>query len=310
LQELKHLTPTLQEQVLSLIKAAQDFDNTPAIAEHVLLHLRHGGDKADSHLVIQKDNQVIGYAHLDKTDQVAGPSVELVIHPDHRGSGIGSDLLKAAIEVCGNKIRLWSHGDLPQARALAEANNFIKVRTVIQMSKELSEVSPINCNYQIRSFLPGLDNKAWLTLNNLAFANHPEQGNWSEADLSIRLNEDWCDEKGFFVAQDKDQLIGFTWTKIHGGHSHSHVAGEDHHDHAPIGEIYVTAVSDKYAGKGIGKALTITGLNYLKYQGLSSAMLYVDEDNQIAVNLYKSLGFLESGKDVVYKLKSLVINLH
>jgi len=304
LQELKHLTPALQEQVLSLIKAAQDFDNTPAIAEHVLLHLRHGGDKADSHLVLQKDNQVIGYAHLDKTDQVAGPSVELVIHPKHRGIGIGSEFLKSAIEVCGNKIRLWSHGDLPQARALAQANNFIKVRTVIQMSKELSEVSPINCEYQIRSILPELDNNAWLTLNNLAFANHPEQGNWSEADLSIRLNEDWFDEKGFFVAQDKDQLIGFCWTKIHGGHSHSHLAGEDHHDHAPIGEVYVTAVSNKYAGKGIGKALTITGLNYLKYQGLNSAMLYVDEDNKIAVNLYKSLGFLESGKDVMYKLKS------
>ena len=304
MQELKHLTPALQEQVLSLIKAAQDSDNTPAIAEHVLLHLRHGGDKADSHLVVQKDNQVIGYAHLDKTDQVAGPSVELVIHPEHRGSGIGSELLKSAIEVCGNKIRLWSHGDLPQARALAQANNFTKVRTVIQMSKDLTEVSPVNCDYQIRSFLPDLDNQAWLTLNNQTFANHPEQGNWSEADLSIRLNEDWFDEKGFFVAQDKDQLIGFCWTKIHGGHSHSHLAGEDHHDHAPIGEIYVTAVSNKYAGKGIGKALTITGLNYLKYQGLNSAMLYVDEDNQVAFNLYKSLGFLESGKDVMYKLKS------
>jgi mycothiol synthase len=304
LQELKQLTPALQEQVLSLIKSAQDFDNSPAIAEHVLLHLRHGGDKADSHLVVQKDNQVIGYAHLDKTDQVAGPSVELVIHPEHRGSGIGSDLLKSAIEVCGNKIRLWSHGDLPGARALAQSNNFIKVRTVIQMSKDLTEVSPIKSDYQIRSFLPDLDNKAWLGLNNQAFTNHPEQGNWSEADLLIRLNEDWFDEKGFFVAQDKEELIGFCWTKIHGGHSHSHSSGDNHHDHAPIGEIYVTAVSDKYDGKGIGKALTITGLNYLKYQGLNSAMLYVDEDNKAAFNLYKSLGFVESGKDVMYKLKS------
>ena len=302
MQELKQLTPDLQEQVLSLIITAQNFDNTPAIAEHVLLHLRHGGDKADSHLVIQKDKQVIGYAHLDKTDHVAGPSVELVIHPEHRGSGIGSDLLKSAIEACGNKIRLWSHGDLPQARSLAESNNFIKVRTVIQMSKELTEVSPVNCDYQIRSFLPDLDNNAWLTLNNLAFTNHSEQGNWSEADLLIRLDEDWFDEKGFFVSQDKDQLIGFCWTKIHGGHSHSHSTGEDHHDHEPIGEIYVTAVINKYAGKGIGKALTITGLNYLKYQGLNSAILYVDSDNQAAFNLYQSLGFVESGRDVMYRL--------
>jgi mycothiol synthase len=303
-QELSSLTPALQEQVLSLIKAAQDFDNTPAIAEHVLLHLRHGGDKADSHLVLQKDNQVIAYAHLDKTDQVAGPSVELVIHPDHRHGGIGTELLKSAIDLCGNKIRLWSHGDLPAARQLAQSNNFIKVRTVIQMSKDLTQISPINCDYQIRSFLPDLDNQAWLTLNNQAFANHPEQGNWSEADLSIRVSEDWFDEKGFFVAQDQDKLIGFCWTKIHGGHSHTHETDSDHHDHDPIGEIYVTAVSEEYEGRSIGKALTITGLNYLKYQGLTSAMLYVDEENKKAVNLYKSLGFVESGKDVMYKLKS------
>jgi mycothiol synthase len=303
-QELNSLTPALQEQVLSLIKIAQDFDNTPAIAEHVLLHLRHGGDKADSHLVLQKDNQVIAYAHLDKTDQVAGPSVELVIHPDHRRSGIGTELLKSAIEICGQKMRLWSHGDLTAARQLAQSNNFIKMRTVIQMSKDLTQISPIDCDYQIRSFLPDLDNQAWLSLNNQAFAHHPEQGNWSEADLSIRVNEDWFDEKGFFVAQDKDQLIGFCWTKIHGGHSHSHETDSDHHDHEPIGEIYVMAVSEEYEGRSIGKALIITGLNYLKYQGLTSAMLYVDEENKKAVNLYKSLGFVESGKDVMYKLKS------
>jgi len=49
---------------LALIKATHDFDETPPIAEHVLLHLRHGGDKSDSHIMFKEGNKAIAYAHL------------------------------------------------------------------------------------------------------------------------------------------------------------------------------------------------------------------------------------------------------
>ena len=64
MQHLNHLSKSQQESVLALIKAAHDFDGTPAIAEHVLLHLRHGGDKSDSHLVIEENKEVIAYDHI------------------------------------------------------------------------------------------------------------------------------------------------------------------------------------------------------------------------------------------------------
>jgi mycothiol synthase len=120
----------------------------------------------------------------------------------------------------------------------------------------------------------------------------------------VRVNEEWFDEKGFFVCEDKGELIGFCWTKIHGAHTHSHVGNETDHGHEAIGEIYVLAVDPAYKGKGIGKDLTATGLNYLKYQGLSSAMLYVGVENMPALNLYKSLGFSDFGSDVMYRVKS------
>ena len=107
MQHLNHLSQSQQLSVLELIKAATDLDGVPPIAEHVLLHLRHGGDKSDSHLVIEKDNQVIAYAHLDKTDLVAGPSVEAVVHPKYRGQGFGTQLLNEAIKICGDKTRIW-----------------------------------------------------------------------------------------------------------------------------------------------------------------------------------------------------------
>ncbi len=287
-----------------MIKAAHDFDGTPPIAEHVLLHLRHGGDKSDSHIVLEEDNQVIAYAHLDATDLVAGPSVEAVVHPNHRGKGLGTLILNEAIKVCGDKTRIWSHGDLPAAKAIAASLKLERLWSNLLMSKSLGDIQPITSKYPIRTFMPDLDNQAFLSLNNKVFANYPDQGGWSEDDLKVRLNEGWFDEKGFFVAEAKGELIGFCWTKIHGAHTHSHDGGDDDHGHDELGEIYVLAVNPDYKGQGVGRDLTITGLNYLKYQGLNNVMLYVGVENKPAFNLYKSLGFNEFGSDVMYRVKS------
>ncbi len=301
---LKSLGQKSLEQVLSLISAATIFDNSPPIAEHILLHLRHGGDKSDSHLVVEEKSKVIGYAHIDQTDLVAGPSVELVVDPDHRSFGIGKQLLSKAVEICGQNLRLWVHGENEAAAALANSFNFEKIRTVLQMQKQLTDIEKIpdiDPKIIIRSFLPGLDSNHWLTLNNKVFKDHPEQSDWQLSDLNHRLGEEWFDEKGFFIASLNNQMIGSTWTKIHGALTHDHGGS---HDHPAIGEIYITAVDPAYSGSGLGRALTITALNYLKYQGLTDAMLYVDFDNTRALKLYKSLGFTESGKDILYRLKS------
>jgi len=302
LHHLNHLSKSQQESVLSLIKAAHDFDGTPAIAEHVLLHLRHGGDKSDSHLVIEENQEVIAYAHLDTTDLVAGPSVEAVVHPQHRGKGLGALILKEAIKICGDKTRIWSHGDLPAAKAIAASLKLERLWSNLLMSKSLGEIQPVTCKYPIRTFIPGLDNQAFLALNNKVFADYPDQGVWSEDDLKVRLNEDWFEKEGFFVAEDKGELIGFCWTKIHGAHTHSHAGGDDDHGHEALGEIYVLAVNPDYKGQGVGRGLTITGLNYLKYQGLNNVMLYVGVENKPAFSLYKSLGFNEFGSDVMYRV--------
>jgi mycothiol synthase len=303
LQHLNHLSNSQREGVLALIKAAHDFDGTPPIAEHVLLHLRHGGDKSDSHIVLEKDNKVIAYAHLDATDLVAGPSVEAVVHPNHRSKGLGSSILKEAIKVCGDKTRIWSHGDLPAAKAIAASLNLERLWSNLLMSKPLGEIQPVTSKYPIRTFIPDFDNLPFLSLNNKVFANYPDQGGWSEDDLKVRLNESWFDEKGFFIAEDKGELIGFCWTKIHGAHTHSHTGEDDDHGHEALGEIYVLAVNPDYKGQGVGRDLTITGLNYLKYQGLNNVMLYVGVENKPAFNLYKSLGFNEFGSDVMYRVK-------
>ena len=296
---LEHLDTQQQISVLALISAATDHDGIPPIAEHVVLHLRHGGDKDDRHIIVEKDNEIVGYAHLDLTDIVAGPSAELVIRPDRRGQGLGRQLLE---EICRiTSPRLWSHGDLPNARKLAQENGLERVRTVIQMRRPLTEHLPeVTMDATMRSFLPGMDDQDWLELNNRVFRDHPEQGQWTLSNLLDRMKEGWFDARGFLLATRGDQLMAFCWTKIHGGHSYSHDENSTH-DHDPIGEIYAMGVDPDFQGQGLGRAITVAGLAHLRRQGLMSAMLYVDAENTAGIQLYKGLGFTEWGRDVLYR---------
>jgi mycothiol synthase len=312
LQHIDHLSDTQQLLVLDLINRTTNHDGTPPIAEHILLHLRYGGDKADSHLLVEKDNQVIGYAHLDQTDLVAGPSVELVVDPKYRGAGVEKQLLSKAIEICGKELRLWVHGEQPAAIALATSFGFEKIRTVLQMSRPLTEIQQISDrdneigkDIAIRNFLTGTDSDAWLSLNNKVFKDHPEQGKWQLSDLNIRLNEEWFDEKGFFIVEKNKRIIGSVWTKIYGQSNSYQKKDFKNHSAQLLGEIYVTCVDSKYQGKKLGKTLTIWALNYLLDQGIKKATLYVDEKNLIAINLYTSLGFQTDKRDFLLKMPKL-----
>ena len=59
------------------------------------------------------------------------------------------------------------------------------------------------------------------------------------------------------------------------------------------GEVYVVGVSPDRQGEGLGKAVTILGLDHLKARGLRDVILYVDEENLAAVRTYAGLAFTD-----------------
>jgi len=130
-----------------------------------------------------------------------------------------------------------------------------------------------------RSFEPGVDEAAWVSMNNRAFAWHREQSGWTLDDVRDRMNEPWFDASGFLIHEVAGQLLGFCWTKIHPALE------------PPSGEIYVIAVDPDGQGRGLGRALTMAGLESIHSRGLARGFLYVDADNTKAVSLYVDLGF-------------------
>ncbi|CAB4893553.1 unannotated protein [freshwater metagenome] len=95
------------------------------------------------------------------------------------------------------------------------------------------------------------------------------------------------------IHQDQSGAIdGFCWTKIHPAT-----------DTDPaLGEIYVIAVDPDTYGTGLGRALTVGGLNLLSMCGVSLGMLYVEADNQAAISLYERLGFEVHHRESAYRL--------
>ncbi len=271
------LSPEQSADVLRLAAEAAENDGVEALSEQTLLSVRHGGGE---HHLRYEDGRLVGYAHGD------GEGAEVVVDPGFRRRGIGRKLVSALLEA-DEGIRVWAHGDLPGAAELAAGLGMAPVRTLLQMRRPLTGELPvmrIHAGFTLRTFEPR-DAEAWLRLNRLTFADHPEQGQWTEEDLRLRLAEPWFDPKGFFLACKDDRLVGFHWTKVHPD---------------GIGEVYVVGVDPSAQGVGLGRTLTLAGLHHLKSLGLETVLLYVDGENTSAVRLYESLGFTRYRADVMY----------
>jgi mycothiol synthase len=265
-----------------------------------MLQVRHGRAEGSRDLLLQADDTVAAYAHLD-----ADMSGELVVHPAHRHHGYGTALVSAlTVGSAGHLIRVWAHGDLPAAAALAAATGFTRFRALWQMRMSLAGppiASPVlPAGVTLRTFRPGEDEQAWLRVNGRAFADHPEQGSWTMADLELREAEPWFDPAGFFLAEHDGELAGFHWTKVHhfpvGTNQPAPESGG-----SAIGEVYVVGVDPNAQHGGLGRALTLAGLAHLQSRGIDQAMLYVDEANTQAVRMYSALGFARWSTDAMYR---------
>jgi mycothiol synthase len=271
--------------VLRLVADAEAVDQMKALNEAAVLRLRRP-HPTTQHVLVSEDQQLVGYAQLESgTEWSAG---QLVVSPEHRRRGVGTLLLQRLIMESNSPLRVWAMGDSPAGRALAAAAGMAAQRELLIMERRLDEDLPepvVPPGVEIRTFVPGQDEQAWLRVNAAAFAHHPEQALIDGDDLADRMAEPWFDPKGFFVATINDTMVGFHWTKQH----------QDQ-----LGEVYVLGIEPSAVGRGLGKALLLTGLRSLQLRGNTRVELYVEADQPAAIGLYLSYGFATVSRDVMY----------
>ena len=304
-----HLEQGIVDDVLALVHRATDTDGVEAVSEAFRLALTSGRGGVSHTLAYAGESpsaDLLGYAALDPSG-----SAELVVDPPARRRGVGRALLRAVLDAGATGV--WAHGDLPAARALAAAEGLVSTRELHVMERPVGEGDDVDPQlpegFSVRAFEPGRDEQAWLEVNGLAFASHPEQGSITLDDLRERMGQDWFDPAGFLLVEDTTAtsdggahpLAAFHWTKreVRSAAGRAHAANSDE-GAGRRGEVYVVGVHPAYQGRGLAGPLTGLGTAYLARQGVTTIDLYVDGDNTRALATYRRAGFEDAAVHVVY----------
>jgi mycothiol synthase len=258
-------------------------DGAPPFNDQALVELRRGERRAVG------DGTAL--AVIGEAD--GRPEVELAVHPEHRGRGLGGELAARLADELG-ALDGWAHGDHPGSRAIAARLGMVRVRTLLQLRAPVPQASEGDASDADR--LPDgvrpferADASALLALNAAAFADHPEQGRMSADDLAARRGEPWHDDANLVVLPGERGLDGFAWVK-------ADAAQPD------VAELYVLGVSPERQGAGIGRRMLEAAFARMRALGATTAHLYVEGDNEPALALYRRAGFAQWAIDVRWRL--------
>jgi mycothiol synthase len=180
----------------------------------------------------------------------------------------------ALAENVGSNADIWIHGTDDERRELMASQGFSSDRTLLQMRIPL----PATKTDLVTVPFTERDIDEFVAVNNRAFKWHPEQSGLTSEAVRADMTQPWFDADGFRLHRIDGQLAAFCWTKIHT-------------EPEALGEIYVIAADPEFHGRGLGKAMTLAGLQWLADRRLSTAMLYVESDNDAAVATYRKIGF-------------------
>lgn len=306
---IRTFEPDDVEVLVRLINEADALDHAGRRTnpQEVRAFLSQPGNDPDKNLFIAEiDGKPVGYSELvvrssrkEKTFLCYG-----IVLPAFRRRGIGSRLVNCVMD---RAKEIGSDGSRPVFQISARQS----IAGVNELAASLG-LRPAECNLRLeldnlgqlppmevpagvrlRTYQPGRDEQEYVALFNLAFAEH-----WGNQYTTVG-------ELRYFFAQPghdpEGQILAIVGGKMAGLCGAITEAGERQRTGRMMGEIDAVAVHPDYRGLGLGRLLTVAGLHYLKRCGMEAAWLSVIGSNRRARVMYKSLGFKEKQRTVMWR---------
>jgi mycothiol synthase len=257
-----------------------------------MVELRDGGS---DELELVENGRVVASATVESGDTYDDLRIE-VDEPARRVTAFEALLpamRRRRTDPEGRPLRWWVTGpdsdtdDAADRAGLTARRDLHQLRRPLPLDDGARDGHPVLPTRSIR--LGGPDEESVVAINNRAFAWHPDQADRTTGWLHDAATEPWFDPDGFLLHETDGRIDGFCWTKVH-----------DDPDQ-PLGEIYVIAVDPEAHGRGLGRGLTIAGLDHLARRDLDVAMLYVESLNVPALALYHRLGFVHHELERAYQ---------
>lgn len=255
------------------------------ISEHKALGL--AASRTQRHVGVRQENQFVAAAIVAPHGDVW--NVELIAHSNSEHARMVA-FDAAMVDLDGEVVQLWepSTGLSVELEEAISRYDVDDTRSLLHLTRDLTLHQPEFSQLEfsqlgVRTFAIERDGEAFITANNLAFADHKEQGAWTASTLNERIAQPWFDSSVFLVSGEAS-VSGWCWCKIDPSH------GEGH------GEIYVIGTSPSAQGQGLGRKMLELGCAAMATRGVTHVDLYVDGDNTAALALYERAHFVETSR--------------
>ncbi|MFC2052630.1 GNAT family N-acetyltransferase [Chloroflexota bacterium] len=258
----------------------------PAIAERLC---RPNYSPEQDLFIAETSGDIVGYMDITPELTIGRVILDCWVHPEHRGKGLGKELLISAVRRAKELGARIAHVNILQDSTVAGGVlvklGFECVRRFLELRLDLSKVRQQDINQpalEYRYLQPGEEDKLTSTQNR-AFADTWGYNLNTVEEITCFVNSSNCSPDDVILAYDGDQVMGYCWTRMnYGGEAD---AGERK------GRIFMLGVDPNYRGRGIGKRVLLAGLAHLKSKGPRFVELTVDSENKTACALYRSVGF-------------------